>query len=820
MLQLSTYRRAALLLIGLACGVLNTLYAEESDSPPEHSGVTHTVQVIVQLAMDWQPEGLLQDADAVVLQRTTIAQQQQALLESLQFQQGTAVRLETVPLLIVQIEATELEQLEKSPLVLTVQVDSADQHLGGQTVSEQLQELERVYQSSHSYATVNAVTISPDSTQNQDVRGLMADNFRSVGIEVQLPAEPQSAGQVRAAETKNCTLWSLGKDYLNYPNQKNPNPDSCGNQDVWHFMQTTPSTASNHDPKTYVLMKNFTTSAYRQPFNDPYFFHWAGPEWASVGGMPFFGRTSGVNRSFACSPRYMPANTMVAHPAPVSPLIIGWKSPVTGTVSVTGATTSLDGGTIVWYVDKNSTNLAYGWTANGSTQYFSSGTNGSNLTYVKVEQGDFIYLGIDPYGNLSCDTTALSISIQLLPIPVCRGITDGLVACYPFEDNAFDGSGNGNHGTATWNTAYKTGKVGKAIDLNLANTSYVHIPNPAQKFDQQYTVSGWILVKGLTHGTPFSKYSYNGNGANGYSHGFILVVDNGSSWGVYDGNNISHVANYGYSPVASPTYTLPLNQFKYVTAVYDNGKSRLYVDGKLKGETLGNPVTTLDNSYPILIGIGLVHRQIASYSQGFNGMIDELRVYNRALSDTEVQQLAILSGVEPAKVTLTVTKSGNGTVTAQGIICGTDCNEDLELNASVTLTATADAGYLFKEWTGECTGTSAILKLTMDKAKTCTAQFIPAEVTSYTLNVAKTGTGKGTVRGQIQGQAVSLICKATCTTAGQNYLSTATVNLTAAADKGSVFKGWTCDGTFRQTSTPTLIKVPMDKVKTCTAQFQ
>jgi len=200
------------------------------------------------------------------------------------------------------------------------------------------------------------------------------------------------------AWASECTQWNLNTDYLNSPNQKNPNPDSCGNQDVWHFMQ---GTTSNHDPKTYSLMSKFTTAANTQPFYDPYFFHWAGEESASSGGFPFFGRSSGVNRNFSCSARYMPANTIVGHPASTRPLIIGWKSPVTGTVSVTGATTSLDGGTIVWYVDKDATNLAYGWTANGSSQYFQSGTNGGNLSYVKVQQGEFIYLGIDPHNGHS-----------------------------------------------------------------------------------------------------------------------------------------------------------------------------------------------------------------------------------------------------------------------------------------------------------------------------------------------------------------------------------------------------------------------------------
>jgi len=35
-----------------------------------------------------------------------------------------------------------------------------------------------------------------------------------------------------------CNSWNLTKDSLTYPNQKNPNPDSCGNQDVWQFMQS------------------------------------------------------------------------------------------------------------------------------------------------------------------------------------------------------------------------------------------------------------------------------------------------------------------------------------------------------------------------------------------------------------------------------------------------------------------------------------------------------------------------------------------------------------------------------------------------------
>lgn len=78
------------------------------------------------------------------------------------------------------------------------------------------------------------------------------------------------------------------------------------------------------------------------------------------------------------------------------------------------------------------------------------------------------------------------------------------------------------------------------------------------------------------------------------------------------------------------------------------------------------------------------------------------------------------------RLTVATGGSGTGTVTSApgGIACGTSCLFDFAVDAVVSLTATPDAGFAFKEWTGACTGSGAC-EVTMDAAKSVTATFGP-----------------------------------------------------------------------------------------------
>jgi hypothetical protein len=141
--------------------------------------------------------------------------------------------------------------------------------------------------------------------------------------------------------------------------------------------------------------------------------------------------------------------------------------------------------------------------------------------------------------------------------------------------------------------------------------------------------------------------------------------------------------------------------------------------------------------------------------------------------------------------TLTVTKSGSGsgTVTSSpaGVACGAGCVGSFATGSSVTLTANAAAGSRFAGWSGGgCSGTGTC-HVTMNADKAVTATF----TLQHTLSVTKAGSGTGSVTSSPAG----INCGSTCAAA---FDTGASVTLTATADSGSDFTGWSgggCSGT-------------------------
>jgi hypothetical protein len=151
----------------------------------------------------------------------------------------------------------------------------------------------------------------------------------------------------------------------------------------------------------------------------------------------------------------------------------------------------------------------------------------------------------------------------------------------------------------------------------------------------------------------------------------------------------------------------------------------------------------------------------------------------------------ILFRAEPVVTyTLSVSKTGSGigTVTSSParIDCGGTCSADFNANTVVHLTAVASTGSIFTGWGGLCVGMGECI-VTMDTSKNVTAGFT---LNRYTLNVTKTGSGSGMVTSTPGG----IDCGATCSAA---YDYNTVVHLTAVADTGFTFAGWSgaCSGT-------------------------
>ncbi|NJO16967.1 MAG: hypothetical protein HC877_14875 [Thioploca sp.] len=74
-------------------------------------------------------------------------------------------------------------------------------------------------------------------------------------------------------------------------------------------------------------------------------------------------------------------------------------------------------------------------------------------------------------------------------------------------------------------------------------------------------------------------------------------------------------------------------------------------------------------------------------------------------------------------LTVTKTGDGSGTITGDGINCGTDCVDAYQANTQITLTATPDANSIFTGWIGNCQGTDITTTFTLTGDQTCNAQF-------------------------------------------------------------------------------------------------
>ncbi len=144
--------------------------------------------------------------------------------------------------------------------------------------------------------------------------------------------------------------------------------------------------------------------------------------------------------------------------------------------------------------------------------------------------------------------------------------------------------------------------------------------------------------------------------------------------------------------------------------------------------------------------------------------------------------------------TLTVRRigAGTGTVTSApaGIDCGADCAETYPPGTRVRLTAVPDAGSVFTGWSGGgCAGTG-VCDLTLVSDTAVAAAFAP-DGSAPALTVRRIGNGTGTVASAPPGIDCGLDCSET-------YAPGAPVLLTATADPGSTFAGWSgggCSGT-------------------------
>jgi chitodextrinase len=224
---------------------------------------------------------------------------------------------------------------------------------------------------------------------------------------------------------------------------------------------------------------------------------------------------------------------------------------------------------------------------------------------------------LGPYSNVATATTQASATT--------------LVAAYSFDEGSgatvSDASGNGNNGTISGATWTASGKYGKALSFN--GGSMVTIPDAASlHLSSAMTLEAWVNPTATD--SSWRDVIYKGND-NYFLEGTSLngsAPDVGGTFG-------------GAGADVAGSSALAANTWSYLAGTYDGATLRLYVNGtQVASQARTGAIATSTN--PLTIGGDPI------FGQWFSGLIDEVRVYNAALTASQIQSDMLVGGNYPS----------------------------------------------------------------------------------------------------------------------------------------------------------------------------
>lgn len=210
-----------------------------------------------------------------------------------------------------------------------------------------------------------------------------------------------------------------------------------------------------------------------------------------------------------------------------------------------------------------------------------------------------------------------------------------LVAHFPLDGNGQDIGPNQHHGTVTGAvpTSDRFGNADKAMWFD-ANDDLIDCgDHPAFRFAGSFTISAWVKSDGQRRdGYIVSKYELHPTPAP-YSYGLGDALDTVPYGFISDGSS--------YADAWAAVATMKDGRWHQVALVYDGASIKLYMDGMLAAErSPAHSANSFDNGLPLTIG------NLADSSLGWGGAIDDVRLYSRALTATELEN-AFTSDLEP-----------------------------------------------------------------------------------------------------------------------------------------------------------------------------
>ena len=209
-------------------------------------------------------------------------------------------------------------------------------------------------------------------------------------------------------------------------------------------------------------------------------------------------------------------------------------------------------------------------------------------------------------------------------LPTCHPPPPNIVSWWPGDSNT-DDIIDGNNGAFVGNISYATGEVGQAFSFDGSN--YVAVPDAANldfAGGAPITIDMWVY---RTSNAPRmsligKRISCGGTTTSNYQ----MSVDTLSDAGLRFGGDDSEVHT---------GQDLPLNTWTHLAGTFDGSTLRFYINGTLAGTAPGRSLGPTNNAH---LRIGT-----SGDCEKFGGLIDEVDIFNRALSQSEVKPFTMLA---------------------------------------------------------------------------------------------------------------------------------------------------------------------------------
>jgi hypothetical protein len=235
------------------------------------------------------------------------------------------------------------------------------------------------------------------------------------------------------------------------------------------------------------------------------------------------------------------------------------------------------------------------------------------------------------------DTSPWSTTAFFQPgTATCSAPPSELVAWWKAEGNTADAIGS-NNGFATGDLLYKPGRVGGAFALDGLDDA-IRIPATSSLYPAtgSFSVEAWIHLESDGNNFIFGQWGDTGPWSGKRAFNLQVWPDRRLFFAISD---LANQNNAGLHQFQSPPGTVPLDRWTHVAAVYDqsSGTRLLYRNGELVASRSDPPLTLTNSIADFSIGSQASSPTLNDFF--FDGRIDEVSFYHRALSASEIRSI-------------------------------------------------------------------------------------------------------------------------------------------------------------------------------------